>query len=129
MILVNDLLSWRKEHARDDTMNAVAVLRHNDNLNLQDAVNALCHLIEAEGRAYLDARDLILNGPLGTRPDVAVYFDAVDHLIGGTQAYRYLTPRYFGDGYAPDGSTSGWLSLTEPLTRLRPRPRTIPVGM
>ncbi|WP_327167702.1 terpene synthase family protein [Streptomyces subrutilus] len=122
MILVNDLLSWRKEHARADTMNAVAVLQHTRGLGLQDAVDALCHLIEDEGRAYLAARDLILGGSLGTRPDVAAYFDAVDHLIGGTQAYHYLTPRYFGDGYAPDGSTSGWLSLTEPLARLRPHP-------
>ncbi|WP_326680869.1 terpene synthase family protein [Streptomyces sp. NBC_01237] len=126
MILVNDLLSWRKEHARADTMNAVAVLQHNDNLDLQDAVNALCHLIEAEGRAYLTARDRILNGPLGGRTDVATYLDALDHLIGGTQAYHYLTPRYFGDGYAPDGSTSGWLSLTEPLARLRPQPQRTP---
>ncbi|GGZ71931.1 hypothetical protein [Streptomyces subrutilus] len=52
----------------------------------------------------------------------------VDHLIGGTQAYRYLAPRCFGDGYAPDGSTSGWLSLTESPARLRPRPRKTTVG-
>ncbi|MFH8398891.1 terpene synthase family protein [Streptomyces anulatus] len=127
MILFNDLLSWRKEHARADTMNAVAVLKHTDSLTLQDAVNALCRLIEDEGRAYLAARDRILHGPLGARPEVITYFSAVDHLIGGTQAYHYLTPRYFGDGYTPDGATSGWLSLTEPLARLRPHPAGCPV--
>ncbi|CAM5331569.1 hypothetical protein SAVIM338S_00927 [Streptomyces avidinii] len=113
--------------ASQQHLNAIVVLRYTDSLTLQDAVDTLCRLIEDEGRAYLAARDRILHGPLGTRPDVVAYFGAVDHLIGGTQAYHYLTPRYFGDGYAPDGSTSGWLSLTEPLARLRPHPATHPV--
>jgi pentalenene oxygenase len=123
MIIVNDLLSWRKEHAQDDKMTVVRVLIEREGLDLQDAVNRLCALVEHHERAYIAARDAILSGPLGDRPDVRGYLRGLDHLIGGSQEFEYLTPRYFGDGSAWDGTTHGWLDLDAPVARFRDAPR------
>ncbi|WP_142212177.1 terpene synthase family protein [Streptomyces sp. SLBN-118] len=121
MITVNDLLSWRKEHAQEDKMTLVRVLIERDGLGLQQSVDRLCRLVEHHERAYLEARDRLLHGPHGSRADIRAYLRGLDHLIGGSQEFEYLTPRYFGDGYVWDGSTSGWISLTAPVARLRPQ--------
>ncbi|MFF4344331.1 cytochrome P450 [Kitasatospora sp. NPDC001540] len=122
MIIINDLLSWRKEHAQDDKMTVVRVLTEGQGLGLQDAVDRLCALVEEHERAYIAARDELLAGPLGEREDVRRYLRGLDHLMGGSQEFEYLTPRYFGDGSAWDGTTSGWVDLNAPVTRFRPEP-------
>lgn len=122
MIIVNDLLSWRKEYAQDDKMTLVRVFIEREGLSLQEAVDRLCKLVEHHERAYVAARDQLRQGRHGSRVDIRRYLSGLDHLIGGSQEFEYLTPRYFGDGYVWDGSTSGWLSLTAPVTRFRPRP-------
>ncbi|WP_405605107.1 terpene synthase family protein [Streptomyces sp. NBC_01410] len=126
MIIVNDLLSWRKEHAQEDKMTLVRVLVEREGLGLQQSVDRLCRLVEYQERAYLAARDRLRHGPHGSRADIRAYLRGLDHVIGGSQEFEYLTPRYFGDGYVWDGSTSGWISLTAPVTRLRPRPGNDP---
>ncbi|MEO6502411.1 MAG: cytochrome P450 [Jatrophihabitantaceae bacterium] len=121
LILVNDLLSWRKEWAQDDKMTVVRVLVEREGLALQDAVDRMCELVESHERAYLAARDALL----GRSAELDRYLRGLDHLIGGSQEFEYLTPRYFGDGAAWDGSTSGWVDLTAETTRflpLRPTP-------
>jgi hypothetical protein len=122
MILINDVLSWRKEHALHDTMNAIRVLRAHRGLTLQQAVDTACGQAEHHETEYIAVRNRIRGGPLGARADVRTYLDALDHMIGGSQEFEYLTPRYYGDGYVWDGSTSGWISLTAPVTRFRPEP-------
>ncbi len=122
MIIINDLLSWRKEYAQRDVMTVVRVLCEHDGLGLQAAVDRLCELVEYHEKSYIAARDRVLDGPLGGRADVRAYLDGLDHLIGGSQEFEYLTPRYFGDGSVWDGSTSGWLSLTAPIARFLPAP-------
>ncbi|WP_432923371.1 terpene synthase family protein [Microbispora sp. CA-135349] len=122
MIIINDLLSWRKEHAQDDKMTVVRVLTEREGLGLQQAVDRLCELAEDHEKAYIAARDAVLEGPLGERADVRAYLRALDHMIGGSQEFEYLTPRYFGDGSVWDGSTSGWVDLHAPVTRFRQEP-------
>ncbi|WP_338700412.1 terpene synthase family protein [Streptomyces sp. Q6] len=122
LIVVNDLLSWRKEYAERDTMTTVRVLCEHEGLALQDAVDRLCGLVAHHERAYIAARDRLLAGPHGGSADVRAYLRGLDHLIGGSQEFEYLTPRYFGDGAVWDGSTSGWISLTAPVARFRPAP-------
>ncbi|SFC54195.1 terpene synthase family protein [Streptomyces aidingensis] len=125
LILVNDLLSWRKEYAQRDTMTTVRVLCEAEGLPLQDAVDRLCALVEHHERAYIAARDRLLSGPHGRTGEVRAYLSGLDHLIGGSQEFEYLTPRYFGDGAVWDGSTSGWLSLTAPVARFRDAPASL----
>lgn len=119
LIIVNDLLSWRKEHAQEDTMTTVRVLCDREGLALQDAVDRLCVLVEEHEKSYREARDRLLDEPVGNREDLVAYLRGLDHLVGGSQEFEYLTPRYFGDGSAWDGSTSGWLSLDDPVARFR----------
>jgi hypothetical protein len=120
LILVNDLLSWRKEHADDDVMTTVRVLIQRYGMGLQPAVDELCRLVEYHENEYIAARDRILSGPLGAADDVRAYLGGLDYLIGGSQEFEYLTPRYFGDGFVWDGTTSGWVSLTAPVARFLP---------
>lgn len=122
MIIINDLLSWRKEHAQGDPMTAVRVLWQKEGFGLQDAVDRLCELVDHHERAYIAVRDKVLAGPLGQREDVRAYLEGMDLLMGGSQEFEYLTPRYFGDGSVWDGATSGWLDLTAPVARFRPTP-------
>ncbi|MFF0061552.1 terpene synthase family protein [Streptomyces sp. NPDC005279] len=124
MIIVNDLLSWRKEHAQGDKMTVVRVLIEREGLGLQQCVDRLRELVDHHERAYIVARDQVLNGPHGMRADIRAYLKGLDHLIGGSAEFEYLTPRYFGDGFVWDGSTSGWISLTAPVTRFRAQPYT-----
>jgi hypothetical protein len=83
-------------------------------------VDRLCELVGHHERGYLAARDDLLAGRHGDSADVRAYLSGLDHLIGGSQEFEYLTPRYFGDGAAWDGSTYGWLSLTAPVAHFRP---------
>lgn len=122
LIIVNDLLSWRKEYRDEDTMTTVRVLCEDEGLPLQAAVDRLCALAERHEREYLAARDSLLAGPAGLDAGIVAYLSGLDHLIGGSQEFEYLTPRYFGDGAVWDGSTSGWLSLTAPIARFRDAP-------
>ncbi|MDK1474640.1 terpene synthase family protein [Streptomyces sp. 549] len=118
MILVNDLLSLRKEQG--DPMNAVRVLEHHDRIPLQQAVDRLCGLVERHERGYVAARDALLRTAPGRRADVRAYLTGLDHLLGGAQEFEYLTPRYFGDGSVWDGTTSGWVDLSGGPARLVP---------
>jgi|SRR5918992_2902580 hypothetical protein len=122
LILVNDVLSWRKESAEEDVMTTVRVLCQRYGLSLQQAVDHLCRLIQFHETSYITARDRVLEGPLGKRPEVRGYLEGLDYLLGGSQEFEYLTPRYFGDGSVWDGTTSGWLSLTAPIARFLSAP-------
>lgn len=119
MILVNDLLSWRKERLQDEKINLVRVLIEQEGCDLQSAVNRLVVLVEYHERAYIAARDELLSGKLGQRGDVRKYLLAIDYLMAGSQEFEYMTPRYFGDGSVWDGSTFGWIDLEAAVTRLR----------
>lgn len=123
MIVVNDLLSWRKEQAQDDKMTLLRVMTEHEGMSPQEAVDALVAMVEEHEKAYIAARDVVLGGPLGGREDVAAYLRGLDHLIGGSQEFEYLTPRYYGDGSVWDGATSGWLDLDAPIARFRKEPR------
>lgn len=126
MIIINDLLSWRKEHAQDDKMTVVRVLTEKEGFSEQEAFFRLRDLTEKHEKAYITAKESVLAGPLGSRPEVAAYLTALDYLMGGSQEFEYLTPRYFGDGSAWDGSTHGWIELDADVTRFRPEPILAP---
>jgi hypothetical protein len=117
LITINDLLSWRKEWTNDERSNTARVLCHNEGLSLQQAVHRMCALVDQYERAYIATRNQILAGPLGAQPNVRAYLETLDHVIGGSQEFEYVTPRYWGDGAVWDGTTHGWVSLTDPIAR------------
>lgn len=115
LIFVNDVMSLRREYAQGDTLNAVQLLRYNEHLPIQEAVDSIYREIEKHERTYVAARDELLHGRVDA--ELRAYITGVDHLLSGCQEFQYLTPRYYGDGAVWDGSTSGWINLTEPIAR------------
>lgn len=94
-ILVNDLLSYRKEYAADEPMNAVAVLRRTAGLGLQDAVDQLCARLAAAEDAYrAEGARLLAGGAPGAR----AYLDAWAQMLAGNLAWSLACPRYHGGG-------------------------------
>lgn len=86
-------------------------------------MDQVCRLTGQHEKSYIAARDVIIVSALGARTDVRAYLGGLDHLLAGTQEFEYITPRYYGDGFVWDGTTSGWISLTATATRFLPHPR------
>ena len=100
-ILVNDLLSYRKEYAADEPMNAIGVLRRTGGLELQQAVDQLCGRLAAaeeaffaEGAALLAAR----GARSADRAALRAYLDAWALMLSGNLAWSLACPRYHGTG-------------------------------
>ncbi|MEY9969116.1 hypothetical protein ABIA33_007203 [Streptacidiphilus sp. MAP12-16] len=95
-ILVNDLLSYRKEYVADEPMNALSVLCRTEGRDLQDAVDALCRRLAAAEDAFF-AESTALIGAHGRRhPALRPYLDAWALMLSGNLAWSLACPRYHG---------------------------------
>lgn len=116
-ILVNDLLSFRKEYLLDEPMNAVGVLTRTEGLGLQQAVDALCLRLDAAELAFLAEADALRaryggqDGGAGLEP----YLDAWALMLSGNIAWSLHCPRYHGTGGGWD-----WKRGTPVLMQLFP---------
>ncbi|MFC1431938.1 hypothetical protein ACEZDB_14915 [Streptacidiphilus sp. N1-3] len=101
-ILVNDLLSYRKEYAADEPMNAISVLRRTRGLELQQAVDLLCErLAAAEDAFFSEAARLLAAAqgrPGGDPAGLRAYLDAWSLMLSGNLAWSLACPRYHGTG-------------------------------
>jgi Terpene synthase family 2, C-terminal metal binding len=103
-ILVNDLLSYRKEYATAEPMNALSVLRRTEGLGLQEAVDAVCLRLRAAEDAYL-TRAAELDAAHGdAHPALRRYLAAWGRMLSGNLAWSLACPRYHGtgDGWSAD---------------------------
>jgi hypothetical protein len=107
LILVNDLFSLRKEHHTGDPLNAIAVLRQSEGLDLQSAVDRVCDAIERQTALFLEARGRLLH----QEPDRRAYAMGLSNIISGNLDWSYRTPRYHGKGYRWNGEISGIVTL------------------
>ena len=110
-ILVNDLLSYRKEYAAAEPMNALSVLRRTEGLTLQDAVDELCLRLRAAEDAYFTRAAELDAGYGDAHPALRPYLDAWGQMLSGNLAWSLACPRYHGaDGGwigDPAGGTGG----------------------
>ena len=100
-ILVNDLLSYRKEYASDEPMNAIGVLRRTSGLELQEAVDLLCvRLAAAEEAFFAEGARLLARGSTSPGDEAALrtYLDAWALMLSGNLAWSLACPRYHGTG-------------------------------
>ncbi|MEZ0088920.1 hypothetical protein [Streptacidiphilus sp. EB129] len=97
-ILVNDLLSYRKEYAADEPMNALSVLRRTRGLDLQQAVDELCDRLAAAETAFLAESDRLLERHGAAEPGLPRYLDAWARMLSGNLAWSLACPRYHGGG-------------------------------
>lgn len=111
LVLVNDLFSFPLECASGDYVNAVAAFHVNEGMDLQDAINRLCELIDEAEYGFVRECSAILSGPLGQRPGVPEYLKALGYMMSGSLYWSYLTPRYHGPDFVWNNNTSGWVSL------------------
>ncbi|WP_275106950.1 terpene synthase family protein [Nocardia terpenica] len=110
--LVNDLYSFAKELDHNEAMNLILVFLRRDHLTLQDAVDKLVHLTHEAETSFAQARDAILDGPLGTRADVRAYLYGAAHTMTGNLRWSQLSTRYHGDQHDGSRVASGTVLLT-----------------
>ncbi|MFC1440785.1 hypothetical protein ABUW04_21230 [Streptacidiphilus sp. N1-10] len=100
-ILVNDLLSYRKEYVLDEPMNAVGVLCRTRGLDLQQAVDELCARLAGAEAAFFAESDR-LRRAYRDRPGLEPYLAAWGLMLSGNLAWSLSCPRY-------NGAEGGWL--------------------
>jgi hypothetical protein len=96
-VLVNDLLSYRKEYAADEPMNAIGVLCRTAGLDPQQAVDLLCGRLAAAEDAFFAERGRLL----AADPALLRYLDAWALMLSGNLAWSLSCPRY-------QGAAGGW---------------------
>ncbi|WP_042393024.1 terpene synthase family protein [Streptacidiphilus carbonis] len=94
-ILVNDLLSYRKEYLLDEPMNALGVLCRTRGLDLQQAVDELCARLAAAEDAFFAEAGRLRRG-YGDRPGLEPYLEAWGLMLSGNLAWSLSCPRYNG---------------------------------
>ncbi|MBF9071398.1 terpene synthase family protein [Streptacidiphilus fuscans] len=97
-ILVNDLLSFRKEHFGGEPMNAVTVLCEQEGLPLQQAVDAVCVRIAGAEEDFLASARALRE--LGT-PELDAYLTAWELMLSGNLVWSLGCPRYHGADARP----------------------------
>ncbi len=97
-ILVNDLLSYRKEYAADEPMNAIGVLRRTRGLDLQAAVDELCARLAAAEDTYFAEAEALRAAHADRQPALRRYLDAWAQMLSGNLAWSLACPRYHGPG-------------------------------
>jgi hypothetical protein len=122
VMLVNDVLSFRKEVFAGESINIVMSLMFHQNLDLQGAMDQACDMIATVDtdftRACADIRTRYGGHP--KEADVLRYLDALGHMMAGNLAWSYEAPRYHGPGYVWNGLRSGIVELHPDRTVIRP---------
>jgi hypothetical protein len=112
--LANDLLSFRKEHYAGDYMNAVGVMRANEDLSLQECIDRICSTIDACEAAFIEtARALKRTTSHRAMND---YLRSWAWAIAGNQHWNHISTRYHGEHFQWNGLKSGTVTLTAELT-------------
>ncbi|WP_232535586.1 terpene synthase family protein [Nocardia terpenica] len=107
-MLVNELLSFRKEYYDYEYINLVASLIHVHDFSLQEAFDFISALIEdADRKLAVLIQILRLRYPFVP----SSYFDTLNSICAGNLRWSFETSRYNGSTYGWNGLRSGWLSL------------------
>jgi hypothetical protein len=119
-ILVNDLLSFRKEYFAGEPMNALTVLRDCESLTLQQAADAVCARIAAAEEDFLAAAAGLRRD--GESPVMDRYLTAWELMLSGNMAWSLCCPRYHGTRQALPAPTA---ATTLPTRMALHRDRTV----
>jgi hypothetical protein len=117
-ILVNDLLSYRKEHFAGEPMNALAVLRDAEGLTLQQAAHTVCARIAAAEENFLVAAASLRRST--EDPAMDRYLTAWELMLSGNLTWSLRCSRYHGTH-----ATQETQSATIPTRMALHRDRTV----
>ncbi|MGW1412169.1 terpene synthase family protein [Streptomyces sp. NPDC002403] len=105
IVLVNDLISVRKEMASGDCMNLMFSLMLHDDLSAQAAADVMLDRIKAANDDYRRVcrvlRARYRHHPLGEA--VHRYLEGVGYMMAGNVAWHYESSRYHGPSHHWDG--------------------------
>ncbi|KZM72627.1 terpene synthase [Nocardia terpenica] len=118
-LLVNDLLSFRKEYTQGDLFNIVAVLIHTHDQQVQTALNITGELIRRADAELADACATLRRRYLPL-PHLQLYLTTLNSLCAGNLRWSLETPRYHGSGYGWNGLRGGTIALDPDRTVLEP---------
>ncbi|MBY6306896.1 terpene synthase family protein [Streptomyces clavuligerus] len=130
-VLVNDLFSYRKEHfgeagrapdgrAPDGRANTLRVLADEYACSLQEAVDLLVEHVDAAEARFLELRADVLGAPLGARPGVREYLDALELVLPGNIVWSRTSRRYHGTGCPWTGTARTAMALHPDRTVFTP---------
>jgi hypothetical protein len=97
-ILVNDLLSFRKEYFGGEPMNALSVLCRTEGLSLQSAATAVCTRITEAEEAFLRHASALRGVAI---PELTRYLGAWELMLSGNLTWSLSCPRYHGENTPP----------------------------
>ncbi|MEG8184410.1 terpene synthase [Nocardia terpenica] len=123
-LLVNDLLSFRKEYTHGELFNVVAVLTHTHHQQLQTALNITGELIRSADAELADACATLRRRYLPL-PQVQLYLTTLNSLCAGNLRWSLETTRYHGTGFGWNGLRSGTLVLDPEHTIPEPAAPTV----
>ena len=95
--LIQDIFSYRVEHARGDTHNMIAVIMRQHNLSLQEAVDFVGALCDASIDRFEQDRQHLPSWDPETDRAVATYVQGLQDWMVGALQWSFHTARYFGD--------------------------------
>ncbi|WP_167488799.1 terpene synthase family protein [Nocardia terpenica] len=122
-LLVNDVLSFRKEYTRGDLFNVVSVLVHTHDQRLQTALDITGELIRIADAELADTcATLRRRYPL--LPSLNLYLATLNSLCAGNLRWSLETTRYHGTGFGWNGLRHGTVLLDSDRTTLMPATAT-----
>ncbi|WP_042370013.1 terpene synthase family protein [Streptacidiphilus neutrinimicus] len=121
-ILVNDLLSFRKEYFAGEPMNALAVLRDAEGHSLQQAADTVCARIAAAEENFLAAASGLRRD--ADDPALERYLTAWELMLVGNLSWSLGCSRYHGAVQSPSAG-----STTAATAAMAATPRTFPTRM
>ncbi|EJC98233.1 terpenoid synthase [Fomitiporia mediterranea MF3/22] len=94
----NDIFSYSKEDAREDTHNMIFIAMHTMGLSLQEAVDFVGDLCDAAISRFLAAKRRVPSFDRGGRIDreIALYVRGLEDWIVGSLHWSFESARYFG---------------------------------
>ncbi|WP_328380507.1 terpene synthase family protein (plasmid) [Streptomyces sp. NBC_00440] len=111
-ILVNDLFSFHREHSQGDYTNALSVLVLAEGMQLQDAIDKVCHLIGETEKHFIQKSGEMLASTLGADPNVRAYVEEMAYAFSASSQWSYETPRYHNGGRGVTRFPCGSATLT-----------------
>ncbi|TFY74596.1 hypothetical protein EWM64_g9415 [Hericium alpestre] len=96
----NDIFSYNKEQARDDTHNMVAIFMQHDGLSLQEAIDRVGELCKDTIDGFVENQARLPSWGPEVDAMVQGYVRGLQDWIVGSLHWSFMTTRYFGDAGA-----------------------------
>ncbi|EFJ38437.1 hypothetical protein SELMODRAFT_402353 [Selaginella moellendorffii] len=109
--LHNDLISFRKEWAKGNYLNAVPILASIHKCGLNEAIAMLASMVEDLEKEFIGTKQEIISSGLARKQGVMDYVNGVEVWMAANAEWGWLSARYHGIGWIPPPEKSGTFQL------------------